>query len=77
MISEAVKIAIIAATPPSVVAMGGVVLGWINRGKINEVHLSINSRLDQLVKAAHAEGRQQERDSHSVTVPGVPQTPLP
>jgi len=68
----AVQVALIAATPPTIVSLGGLVLGLINRSKITEVHLSVNSRLDHLVIAAKAEGRQQERDSHSITVPGVP-----
>ena len=40
--------------------------------KLKEMHLTMNSRLDQLITAARAEGRQTERDSHSVTVPGEP-----
>jgi hypothetical protein len=48
--------AIIAAVFAGVAA----VLSAINRGKINEVHVALNSRLTQLIdqtsKAAHAEG---------------------
>jgi len=33
--------------------------------RLDGIHLSLNSRLDQLLKAAHAEGRQQERDLRS------------
>jgi hypothetical protein len=63
----------------AITAFGALVtamLAWLesraNARKLIDIHLSINSRLDQLVKAARAEGRQEERDSHSVTVPGVP-----
>jgi hypothetical protein len=58
-----VEVALIAATPPTLVALGGAILGFINRGKIKEIHLSINSRLDELIKASVAQGRQEERDS--------------
>jgi hypothetical protein len=42
-------------------SIGGLVLAVINRRAITEVHLTMNSRLDQLLKSssksAHAEGR--------------------
>jgi hypothetical protein len=41
-------------------ALGAFILSWINQGKIQEVHLSINSRMDELLReakaAAHAAG---------------------
>jgi hypothetical protein len=40
--------------------------------QIAEIHLSINSRMDEFLAAARQAGRQDERDAHSVTVPGVP-----
>lgn len=61
-----IVVAVIAATPPTILAL-------INRGKLHEVHLSLNSRLDELVKASISSGRQLERDSHMITVPGVPE----
>jgi hypothetical protein len=67
-----VKVALIAAVPPTFVGLASLVLGIINKGKISDVHLSLNSRLDQLIKASLAQGRQDERDSHSITVTGVP-----
>lgn len=46
-------------------ALGACILGWMNRGKIQEVHLSINSRMDELLRearaAAHAAGVTQQR----------------
>lgn len=37
-----------------------------NGRKIKEVHEGINSRMDQLVTASHAQGRQDERDQKQV-----------
>lgn len=41
-------------------AAGAVVLGGINKAKLNELHISVNSRLTELLeqkgKASHAEG---------------------
>ena len=55
----------IASTITAVGALGACVLSWINRGKIQEVHLSINSRMDQLLvaakDAAHAAGASEEK----------------
>lgn len=46
-------------------ALTGATLGIINRRRISEVHVSINSRMDELLKAtgvaAHAEGLEQGR----------------
>jgi hypothetical protein len=46
-----------------------------NGNKIHDVHVGINSRMDELVKASKAQGRQDERDSHSITVQGFPERP--
>lgn len=50
----------------SIAAVGAAVaawLGWHNRKQIQEVHLSVNSRLDELLKTTkeheHALGRQE------------------
>lgn len=40
-----------------------VVLGVMLLSKLNELHLTMNSRLDQLIKASISQGRQDERDS--------------
>jgi hypothetical protein len=54
----------IAGIITAVTAFSACVLSWINRGKIQEVHLSINSRMDELLKeakaAAHAAGAAQQ-----------------
>ncbi len=57
----------IASIITAVAALGACVLGWMNKGKIQEVHLSINSRMDQLLlearAAAHAAGATEQRDA--------------
>lgn len=54
-----VKVALIAAASNLMV----LVVGWMLRMKLNEIHVLINSRLTELVKqtgiSAHAEGRSQ------------------
>ena len=50
----------------SLAALGAVVMGFINRKSIKEVHVSLNSRLDQMLKdrgdASEAIGVEKERD---------------
>ena len=70
--TEAVQIALIVATPPTVAATAALIMSIRNGSKIQQVHIGINSRMDELVKASKAQGRQDERDAHSVTVEGVP-----
>ena len=70
--TEAVQIALIVATPPTLLGVAQLISSIKNGHGIKDVHLSINSRMDQLVQASKAEGRQAERDAHSVTVEGVP-----
>jgi hypothetical protein len=70
--TDAVQIAMIVAIPPTLLGAAALVASIRNGTKIQDVHLSINSRMDQLVKASKAEGRQDERDSHTITVQGVP-----
>ena len=49
----------------SLAAAGAVVVSWMNLKKIREVHVQINSRMDQLLKATgllgEAEGRARGR----------------
>jgi len=44
----------IASVITAAAAFGACVLSWINRGKIQEEHLSINSRMDELLREAKA-----------------------
>jgi hypothetical protein len=49
-------------------ALTAAVLGLVNRRKIHDVHVDLNSRLSQLVEAEHArgvsEGASAERAAH-------------
>jgi hypothetical protein len=63
-----------------ITAVAGFVKAWQgkklsaeNGAKLIDIHLTMNSRLDELIKASRAQGRQEERDSHQITVQGVPQ----
>ena len=58
--------ALIVSVATLVTAIGAVVIGIINSNRINDVHISINSRMDQLLLAhgreMRAEGVAEERD---------------
>jgi hypothetical protein len=58
--------ALIISVATLVTAVGAVVIGIINSNRINDVHISINSRMDQLLvahgKEMKAEGVKEERD---------------
>jgi hypothetical protein len=80
--TDAVQIALIAGAAPTLLAGAAFVASLNNKSTLKEVkasivevHLSLNSRLSELVAASKAQGRQDERDAHSVTVPGVPSGP--
>jgi hypothetical protein len=61
--TEAVEIALIVAVPPTIASVAAVIMSIKNGTKIQEVHLGINSRMDELVRASKAQGRQDERDA--------------
>jgi hypothetical protein len=69
MISEAIKVALIAATPPTIMGAGALILGVINRDKITNLHILINSGLAQRLMDAVDRGRQQERDMQQKIIP--------
>jgi hypothetical protein len=58
--------ALIVSVATLITAIGAVVVGIINSNRINDVHVSINSRMDQLLlahgKEMKAEGVKEERD---------------
>ena len=68
--TEAVTIALIAVVPPTAVALLSVALSIRTHGKLNELHVQINSRMDNWLSEAkaasrsegRAEGVQEERD---------------
>ena len=57
-----VIIALFTALPPTLIALGSLITSIHNGQKINDVHLSLNSRLSELLKASLAQGRQDERN---------------
>jgi len=64
--TDAVKIALIATTPPTIVALSAAVLGWLNRTKLTDVGERVDGRLTELLeltrKSSKAEGVKQELD---------------
>jgi hypothetical protein len=74
--TDIVTIAILAALPPTLLGVATLLQSFGNRNAltdnrkelkettdaVKEVHVSLNSRLSELLSASHAEGRQQERD---------------
>lgn len=58
--TDAVEVALIVSVAPTIVALGAVWLGWINRTKLTEVGHSVDGRLTELLeltrKSSHAEG---------------------
>ncbi len=42
---------------PAVVSLVGVILGFLNKGKIHDLHLLVNSRLTELIEASIDKGR--------------------
>lgn len=66
--TDSVAIALISAVPPTLVT----ILTWLSsRRKIEQIHVSINSRVDELLKAAkgeaaatgHAAGMKEQKDN--------------
>lgn len=59
--TDVVQVALIAAVPPSLVALAGMVVSLHNKSKIRELHVTMNSRLDELVRqkgiSSFAEGK--------------------
>jgi beta-galactosidase beta subunit len=66
IIDPTVKIAIIAAIPPTLAALLAAASNILNHRKLTKIHVDINDRVTQLVAASlaqgHAEGVQAERD---------------
>ncbi len=64
--SDGVVIAIVASVAPTLAALATLVVGIRNSRKIEHVHRTVNSRLDQLVALtrveAHAAGVKEEKD---------------
>ena len=67
--TETVEVALIAAGGSIVSGTIGIVLAFM----LKRLEVKVDGRLTELLKATNAQGRQDERDSRSVTVPGVPE----
>jgi len=50
------------AVPATLLALGTLVTSLKNARKLDDVHLTLNSRLTELIKTTLAQGRQNERD---------------
>jgi hypothetical protein len=75
--TDAVEIAIIGAIASSVAAVAaGVTAFFVKRAndRVVALDVKVDGRLTELLAATNAQGRQDERDSHSITVRGVPET---
>ena len=61
-------------------ALGSCVVGWSNRSRIQEVHLSLNSRLDQLLEVTRSEayktGVARQKQIHLEEKSGIPEREL-
>jgi len=53
---------IIVSGASALAALGATWASLRNANKIQEIHLSINSRMDQLINASRSVGAQEERD---------------
>ncbi len=67
--TDPVKIALIVAIAPTLIALGGVINSVRNGRKLDNIHIDLNSRLSQLLEvtrvseraSGHAEGMAEER----------------
>jgi hypothetical protein len=69
MLDPTIKVAIITALPPTVVAAAALITSLSNHKDIKELHVIVNSRLSELLeqkgKAEHAAGRREGIESKS------------
>jgi len=60
---------LIVSVPPTIVALGGLAIGWLNRRQLGQVETKVDGRLSELLeltrKASHAEGVKDEKDGHT------------
>lgn len=73
-------IAVLTALPPTIAAVAALMVAMRNDRKITEIHIGLNGRLTELLEAskiaAHAEGRQAERNDIAKGIePTVPTPP--
>lgn len=62
-----VQVALIMAVPTTLLGIGTLVLGFMNRNKLNKIDISVDGKLSQLMdtqqKLSHAEGRREGVDA--------------
>lgn len=58
-------VSLFAAIPPTLLALAALVASLKNSAKIQDIHLSLNSRLSQLIATSKSQGRQDERDAQA------------
>jgi hypothetical protein len=79
IIDPTVKVALIASMPASITGLAAFIMGIVNKNKIKEVHLTMNSRLDELLRTtkehAHDEGRREGIESEQLRM--RPSDPTP
>jgi hypothetical protein len=67
--TDIVRVALITATPPTIVALGALAASLSNYRKIAELHVIVNSRLSELLKvtgkASFAEGKAEGKAEHT------------
>jgi len=63
---QAIVIALIGAIPPTIMATATLISSFRNMDKLNDVHNQINGRMDQLIVASKAQGRQDERAENGI-----------
>ena len=65
--TDIVEVALIVSVGPTIAALGAVLLGWINRSKLDHVEEKVDGRLTELLeltrKSSHAEGMKDEGES--------------
>lgn len=61
-----VQVAIVMAIPTTILGIGTLVLGFMNRNKLNKIDVNVDGKLSQLMetqqKLSHAEGRAEGKD---------------
>lgn len=60
-LSESLQIAIIVGLGPFIMSVSSLISSLRHTKKLNELHIQINSRMDELIKAAFLAGESQEK----------------
>jgi hypothetical protein len=58
--------AVIISVPPTLAALAALINPIRNGKALNQIHLTMNGRLDQLLKAAQAQGKVDEQDAQAI-----------